>query len=142
MMDIVAQDRNRKLEEYLELLRLLAFELERAMRAIAQNSLPALEDSVANQQAFSTRLGEVAQDLSKPCIERGAFGRTLPDDKLMDEIQVASRTLNNLNQRYATLLNLSSHSVAQMVSLFRSFQGQLKEDSGPRLKLHTWSCRG
>ena len=60
------QDRNGKLGEYLELLRSLAHELERAMRAIAQNSLPSLEDSVANQQAIAERLRELADDLGKP----------------------------------------------------------------------------
>jgi len=53
MIETDVQDRDRKLAEYLQLLRLMAFELDRAMQAIVQNSLTALEDSVANQQVFS-----------------------------------------------------------------------------------------
>ena len=59
MIESVAQDRESKLAEYLQLMRLMAFELDRAMKAIADNSLHALEDSVANQQVFSDRLGEL-----------------------------------------------------------------------------------
>ncbi len=64
MIETVVQDRNRKLAEYLQLLRLMAFELDRAMKAIAQNSLTGLEDSIANQQVFSDRLGELAEDFA------------------------------------------------------------------------------
>ncbi len=58
------QDRNGKVEEYLQLLRLLAFELERAMQAIAQNSLPEFEDSVCSQEALSARLTDLAGELN------------------------------------------------------------------------------
>jgi hypothetical protein len=140
MIETVVQDRNLKLEEYLQLMRLMAFELDRAMKAIGDHSLPALEDSVANQQVFSDRLGELAEDLCKP-----ANGRRLTlvphgDRGLMEQIGAASETLQHLNRRYAALLKHSSHSVAMMVSLFSSFQGIMQEDSGARAQ-HTWSCQ-
>ena len=141
MIETVDQDRNSNLEEYLQLLRLMAFELDRAMKAIVQNSLTALEDSVANQQAFSVRLGELADDLATPAREHPLPSSSLTDGGLMNQIRSASDTLQNLNRRYSSLLKHSSHSVALMVSLFSSFQGQMQEDSGPRLKQTTWSCQ-
>ena len=141
MIETVVQDRNRKLAEYLQLLRLMAFELDRAMKAIVQNSLTALEDSVQNQQVFSDRLGELAEDLSRPASEQPLPSAPYPDSGLTDQISAASDALQNLNRRYSALLKHSSHSVALMVSLFSSFQGQMQEDSGPRLKQQTWSCQ-
>ncbi len=130
MIEIGVQDRM-KLEEYLQLLRLLAFELERAMGAIAQNSLSALEDSVANQQAFSTRIGELAQDLGKTVKARGSACPNLTDEGLMGQIRAANDSLQSLNRRYSALLKLSSHSVALMVSLFSSYQGQIRRVLAP-----------
>jgi hypothetical protein len=141
MIETDVQDRDRKLAEYLQLLRLMAFELDRAMQAIVQNSLTALEDSVANQQVFSERLGELADDLCSPVKERPLSVTKHADGGLMDQIGAASDALQNLNRRYSALLKHSSHSVALMVSLISSFQGQMQEDSGPRLKQHTWSCQ-
>jgi hypothetical protein len=63
------------------------------------------------------------------------------DDYLLQRVHAASNELQSLNRRYAALLKFSSHSVAMMVSLFSSYQGQIQEASGPRLKLQTWSCQ-
>lgn len=141
MIETVVQDRNSKLAEYLQLLRLMAFELNRAMQAMVQNSPTGLEDSLANQQIFSDRLGELADDLCRPANDR--FISTSPDtdNGMTDQIRAASDALQTLNRRYAALIKHSSHSVALMVSLFSSFQGQMQEDSGSRLKQHTWSCQ-
>lgn len=135
------QDRNGKVEEYLQLLRLLACELERAMHAITRNSLSEFEDSVSSQEALSTRLTELAGGLNFST-QRGALAN-LPraSDDLMLQIQAASGTLQTLNQRYAALLHHSSRSVALMVSLFDSFKGNLQEETGARSKLQTWSCQ-
>ena len=135
------QDRNGKLVEYLELLRSLAQELECSMQAISQNSLSLLEDSVANQQILATRLHELANDLSKPVEDRSVASPGVGDEGLMGEIRGASKTLQALNQRYAALLKLSSHSVGLMVALFSSFRGQIQEGTGPRLEHQTWSCQ-
>ena len=141
MISTFVQDRNGKLEEYLQLLRSMAFELERAMSAISENSIQALEGSLANQEAFSTRLVELADDLSRPGRQEPLTVRGVADDRLLDRIDSASNELQNLNRRYSALLKFSSRSVAMMVSLFSSYQGQIQEDSGPRLKLQTWSCQ-
>jgi hypothetical protein len=141
MISTFVQDRNSKLEEYLQLLRSMAFELERAMSAISENSIQALEGSLANQEAFSTRLVELADDLSRPGPQEPLTVRGAADDRLLERIDSASNELQNLNRRYSALLKFSSRSVAMMVSLFSSYQGQIQEDSGPRLKLQTWSCQ-
>jgi hypothetical protein len=135
------QDRNGKLVEYLELLRSLAQEVDRAMQAIAQNALAPLEDSVANQQVLATRLHELANDLGQPAQRRSSTSLSSGDEGLMSQIRSAGETLQTLNQRYSALLKLSSHSVGLMVSLFSSFRGQIQEGSGPRLKHQTWSCQ-
>jgi len=135
------QDRNQQAVEYLYVLRSLATELERAMQAIAQNRLSDLEDSVANQQTLSGRLGELVRELCVPLEADTAVFQTNTDDDRMHEILSASAALQKLNQRYAVLLKHSSRSVALMASLFGSFKGQFQEASGPRLKHQTWSCQ-
>jgi hypothetical protein len=141
MISTIVQDRNSKLEEYLQLLRSMAFELERSMSAISENSIQALEGSLANQEAFSTRLVELADDLSRPTEQEQLTARGAADDLLLQRVRAASSELQSLNRRYSVLLKFSSRSVAMMVSLFSSYQGQIQEVSGPRLKLQTWSCQ-
>lgn len=141
MFSTVIQDRDSKLEEYLQLLRSMSFEMERAMSAISQNSITALEDSLLNQEAFSTRLMELTEDLSKPAHPDFSYNLATNDTGMMRQIRAASDTLQHLNRRYSALLNFSSHSVGLMVSLFSSYQGQLREDSGSRLTVQTWSCQ-
>jgi hypothetical protein len=134
-------DRNGQLGEYLELLHSMAHELDRAMGAIAENSLSTLEDSIANQQSFAARLSELAEDLSEPARDRSVAAADHHDEHLMCEIRGAADALQSLNLRYAALIKLSSHSVGLMVSLFNSFKGQIQEGSGAGLKQQTWSCQ-
>lgn len=129
------------LEEYLQLLHSMAFELQRAMSAISQNSIQSLENSLANQEAFSTRLVELADDLSAPGQPERRIDRRPTDDGLLQQIDAASQALRSLNRRYSALLKFSSRSVALMVSLFSSYQGQIQEGAGSRLKHQTWSCQ-
>lgn len=129
------------LEEYLQLLHSMAFELERAMSAISQNSIKALEESLANQEAFSTRLLELADNLSVRSEQDSCSYPLAGEESLIGQVKTAADTLQALNRRYAALLQFSSQSVALMVSLFSSYQGKFQEVSGPRLKLRTWSCQ-
>jgi DNA-binding HxlR family transcriptional regulator len=135
------QDRNLKAVEYLQSLRSLTDELERAMQAIAHNALSELEESVDSQQMLSARLGELANDMCVPLEVDPAIPLPNLDEDLRHKIRSASDTLQKLNYRYAALLRHSSHSLARMASLFSSFQGQFQEASGPRLKHQTWSCQ-
>jgi hypothetical protein len=134
-------DRNAKAAEYLQLLKSLACELERAMRAIAQNALPDLEESVATQQMLSSRLMVLVNEICPPIESNPPASQARIDDIVANQIRGASDSLQVLNKRYGALLQHSSRSVALMVSLFSSFKGQLQEASGPRLKYQTWSCQ-
>jgi hypothetical protein len=151
MTATAVQDRKDNAAEYLQLLRSLAGEMEKAMQAMTQNALPDLEESVSNQQMMSTRLLVLAEALSGPLKSNPA--KSIPvaanpvrpsmniDADMMQQVQLANESLQKLNRRYAALLEHSSRSVAMMSSLFGSLQGQFKEASGPRLKHQTWSCQ-
>jgi hypothetical protein len=141
MITADVRTRSVKAGEHLQLLRSLASELERAMDAMARNSLPELEDSVANQQELSQQLNQLADELSASAQTCYPVPTQSSDSDLMQEIRTAAGELQRLNFRYSVLLQHSSRSVALMASLFTSFQGQLQEASGPRLKHQTWSCR-
>lgn len=135
------QTRSEKAGEHLRLLRSLAIELERAMQAIADNDLPELEDSIANQQSLSSTLSILAEELRGSAPANRSTPAQSIDGELMGQIHAASAELQKLNLRYSILLQHSSRSVAMMVSLFRSFTGQLQEASGAGLKHQTWSCQ-
>jgi gas vesicle protein len=135
------QDRELKAAEYLQSMRDLAHELERAMQAIARNALGDFEESIAAQQTLSCRLGEIARELSAPLEAQTEGLDTGLDNDMTQQIQDASGVLQKLNLRYAALLQHSTRSVALMASLFSSFKGQFQEASGPRLKHQTWSCQ-
>lgn len=119
----------------------LATELEIAMHAIARNALPDLEESVANQNALSGRLTTLVSEICVPLETEAASSQTRLDEGMMQQIRSASHSLDQLNRRYAALLQHSSRCVAQMAALFNSARGQIKEGSGPRMKYQTWSCQ-
>ncbi len=111
------------------------------MRAIAGNNLLELEDSVANQQALSLKLGDLADEMRVSALAQNAAAADTTEPGLMREIRDAAGELKRLNLRYSFLLKYSSRSVALMAALFNSFKGQFQEASGARLKHQTWSCR-
>jgi hypothetical protein len=141
MIAVDVRTRSVKAGEHLQLLRSLASELERAMDAMSRNDLQELEDSVTNQQELSQQLGRLADELGSSTQTSFPIPPQSTDTDLMGEIRTATGELQRLNFRYSVLLQHSSRSVALMASLFTSFQGQLKEASGTRLKHQTWSCR-
>ncbi len=141
MISSAVEDRNSKAAEYLQLLRTLAVELEKAMQAIAHNRLTDLEESVGMQQMMSARLLQLADEISPASKANHSAATPEVSDDTMRQVLVAGDTLQKLNRRYAVLLQHSSRSVALMASLFNSHKGQFKEASGPRLKQQTWSCQ-
>ena len=141
MTATAVQDRNGKAAEYLELLRSLASEMEKAMRAIAHNALPDLEESVASQQTMSARLLVLADEISPSLKSNPGVSAAGADEEMMHQVAAAGDALQKLNRRYALLLQHSSRSIALMASLLSSYKGQIKEASGPRLKHQTWSCQ-
>jgi hypothetical protein len=141
MTATAVQDRNSMAAEYLELLRSLASEMEKAMQAVAHHALPDLEESVSSQQIMSARLLVLANEISPTLKSNPAVSPAGLDAEMTQQVRVAGDALQDLNRRYAALLQHSSRSVALMASLFNSYKGQFKEASGPRLKHQTWSCQ-
>jgi hypothetical protein len=139
MTAVMGKSRTAAAGEHIRLMQSLAHELERAMQAIARNDLEELEDSIAHQQALSSALGRLANELSSPIPAAEAVDSL--DADLSQQIRHAVSELQRLNLRYSILLQHSSRSIAQMVSLFSSARGQFQEGSGPRSKHQTWSCQ-
>ena len=139
MMAAEVQTRTATAGEHIRLMQLLGRELERAMDAIGRNDLLDLEDSIANQQALSSALSEVACSLGAPVKTSPAIDQI--DEHLSRQIREAVAGLQTLNLRYSLLLQHSSRSMAQMASLFSSVHGQIQEDAGARSKHQTWSCQ-
>jgi hypothetical protein len=139
MAAVEAKDQGKLAAEYLRLLESLATELDRGMQAIAGNVVSEFEDSVSSQLDLSRRLANCVQP-AHSAIPALADPEELDSD-LRRQISAASEKLQNLNRCYAALISQSSHSVALMISLCKSFNGQLQEDFGGRSKQQTWSCR-
>lgn len=141
MIAVSVKTRTVEAGEHLQLLRSLAAELEKAMQAITQNDLDALEQSVAHQQEISVQLCSMADCLREPGAAPLPCSSDSIDPDLMAEIREANGELQELNLRYSLLLRHSSRSIALMASLFSSFRGEFQEASGIRLKQQTWSCQ-
>lgn len=133
--------RNSQAAEHLQLLHSLAHELERAMSAIVANNISELEDSLDQQQALSEHLTALAEKRSSPAPRERTSSAENLDSTLGPQIRTAAAAVQALNLRYSILLQHASRSVAMMVSLFRSFQGEIQEGAGPGLHRATWSCR-
>jgi hypothetical protein len=110
------------------------------MRAIAGNDLAELEDSVANQQALSLELSDLAAALRDSSSADQAACEAI-EPALSCEIRTAAGELQQLNLRYSILLQHSSRSVSMMAALFSSFKGQLQEASGARVQHSSRSRR-
>ncbi|HEX4067023.1 MAG TPA: hypothetical protein VHZ09_13460 [Acidobacteriaceae bacterium] len=111
------------------------------MTAIVANNISELEDSLAQQQTLSEHLTALAGKQSSPAYQERAASQENLDSALSQQIRTAAAAVQSLNLRYSILLQHASRSVAMMVSLFRSFQGEIREGAGPRLHHATWSCQ-
>lgn len=140
-MAAAIQNRNREAEEYLKALRSLADEIERAMQAIGRNSLADFQESLAEQQLLIDALLVLRRELGATLQTHSANSAMSIENELLSQIFVASEILQGVNRCYASLIEQSSRSAAQMALLFASFQGKLQEASGPGLKHQTWSCQ-
>ena len=118
-------------------MRALGDELERAIQAIAENSLADLEESVANQQVLSAKLHALADGLSVQFDGDRQISAPLSGD-IVYQIHAATEVLQNLNLCYAAMLRHSSRCARQMSSLFQAIPGQ--ESIAPGTKRQTWSC--
>jgi len=115
----------------------LGGELERAIQAIAENSLIDLEESVAHQQQLGVKLHALADGLSPQLDDDAPISTSLSGD-IVYQIHAATEVLQNLNLCYAALLRHSSRCTGQMTALFQTFEGQ--DSIGPGTKRQTWSC--
>jgi hypothetical protein len=138
MIDVRKQDGEARAMEYLACMRDLGGELERAMRAIADNRRSDLEESVSHQQQLCARLQTLAKGLSSG-LEDSASKRAPLSGDLVCQIYAATNVLQNMNQCYAALLQHSSRCAGQMVSLSQTFQGE--ETTGSASNRQTWSCQ-
>lgn len=141
MTTAIVEHRESKATEYLQALRSMTAEIERAIQATAHNALSDLEESIDRQQVLSARLARLADDLAAPLQAQSTIALPATDEDIMHQIETAGETLQQLNRRYGALLQHSSRSVTLMTSLFRSFHGQFQEAFGPRFKQQTWSCQ-
>jgi hypothetical protein len=139
MTDATTHDRHAQAADYLGSMRALGHDLERAMQAIAENSLADLEESVSNQQVLSVRLNNLVEGLSSEVADGTQISTVLLRGDLGYQIRAASEVLQNLNQCYAALLRHSNRCTGQMASLFHALQGQ--EAAGSGSKYQTWSCQ-
>jgi hypothetical protein len=134
-------DRVQQTKKYLETVRFLMDELQRAMMAISRNGLLDLEESLARQEILTFQLTDLRRQLwghnsRHPLITQPAIDRDLADD-----IVAAHSELYKLNLVYEAVLQHCSHSASLMASLLGSLNGNFREASGPRLKHQTWSCQ-
>jgi hypothetical protein len=141
MLDMSTQDRDRQAMEYLQIVRSLTSELERAMLAISCNALSDLEESIAEQEVLTSQLQVLYKELWVSRDVRLAIMHPALDRGLANEALLAHRELQELSRVYEAVLRSSSHSGSLMASLLGSYKGHFQEASGPRLKYQTWSCQ-
>jgi hypothetical protein len=134
------QTRDQVAATYLQELQALAFEISVAMEAIAANTLPRFQASVAKQEmlcaslaSMANRIGDGFRQNEKPLLE-------CIDATVEQKIKATSGAIRELNLQYAALLKHSGRSIALLTSLCRSHTGQFREARGTRLKHQTWSC--
>jgi DNA repair exonuclease SbcCD ATPase subunit len=133
-----ARDCRLKAADYLDSLRSLRGELERAMQAIAANRLGDLEESVGNQQVLSLRLRSLAEALSENLDEESTILQDSFSADIVREVRAATSVLESLSQRYAVLLRHSSRCAGQMASLLRAFRPMEAGEGAPEHR--SWSC--
>ena len=125
---------------YQQQLQALAFEMRVAMQAIASNSLPVLEASVAKQEMLCHGLLKLCKRLQQDAGAPGSEG-AFPSDPVEERAAATARSLRELNTQYASLLKHSGRSIAMLSTLCRSYTGQFPHQERRSLaKQQTWSC--
>ena len=124
---------------YQQQLQALAYEMRVAMQAIASNSLPALEASVAKQEMLCHVLLKLSKRLQQDA-DSSASDSAFPADPVEQRAAATARSLGELNTQYASLLKHSGRSIALLSSLCRSYTGQFPQERRARTKQQTWSC--
>ena len=125
---------------YLQQMQQLALEISGAMDAIAANTLPQFQESVARQEILCSNLAAMADTVSEGFRPAESHSPTGIDPSIERKIQAASDSIRELNLQYAALLKHSGKSIAMLSLLCNSHAGRFQEDRGTRLKRQTWSC--
>jgi hypothetical protein len=124
---------------YLLQLQDLAFEISRAMEAIATNSLASFQESVARQEMLCHMIAGIAKTIRAKVWS--SEQHLLVSDRFLEaRIRETSEAIRKQNLQYAALLRHSGRSIALLASLCQSHSGQFQEARGSRLKRQTWSC--
>jgi hypothetical protein len=126
--------------EYLDCLRALARELDRAMHSLADNTLGAFEDSVQRQLALCARLSSlVARHNAAPVV--GASGTAPTDEELSQRIADARANLLVLNRTYSALLRHSGRTMQMFAGLAKCYGGYPQPGVAASPNLSTWSSQ-
>jgi hypothetical protein len=125
---------------YLQQMQQLALEISGAMDAIAANTLPQFQESVARQEVLCSNLAAMADTVSEGFRPAESPSSTGIDPSIERKIQTASASIRELNLQYAALLKHSGKSIAMLSLLCNSQAGRFQEDRGTRSKRQTWSC--
>ena len=128
---------------YEQAMQALAQEMGAAVQAIASNSLPRLEESVARQEVLCATLPRLVAHFQQ---SSRATEELIPGSgdglhaELNAKLRAASRALRDVNLQYAALLKCSGRSLAQLASLCRSHAGSFPDHQHASIKRQTWSC--
>lgn len=127
-------------QEYLANLRILASELDRAIKAVVDQELPSLQDSLQLQQATCAQLSFLAQRANNRPVQDLSRQPAALDPDLAGEIRDAAEALMMLNRNYSALLRHSEDTLRLFAELFRCYQGSAPSSPGTRASISTWSC--
>lgn len=128
--------------EYLANLQVLGRELDRAMKAVVDQELPSLQDSLYLQQAACAQLNFLAQRVHTRGAEQADLDAAPLDPGLAAEIREAAESLVLLNRNYSALLRHSEDTLRLFAELFRCYQGWSQPSHGNKNAPSTWSCEG
>ncbi len=131
------QEREQLAAEYLRILQEFSYEIDAATRAITRNALSEFEESVRRQEELSGKVREVVTAINASW--EGAKFSIPNNPQLSKQVGLALKHFQRLNLRYAALLKHSSHSIALMSSLCRTYSAEFPAASGTERK-QTWSC--
>jgi hypothetical protein len=135
----MCQPTNDHSERYVKQLEELISEINLSMKAVANNSLDALKESIANQEFLCANLaasgfadGRLKQLSQSP----------LPVSESAIDITIfeASNTIRQLNLQYAALLKHSGRTINLLSALCSSHTGTSNQIHIAGSKQQTWSC--
>lgn len=134
-------EREQLAAEYLRVLQEFSIELDTATNAITRNALAEFEDSVSRQEALSAKVRDIVTAINSSWDTVGQQFSSNENPELVRQINLTFKRFQHLNLRYAALLKHSSHSVALMSSLCRTYKADLPAASdAAQPKQQTWSC--